>query len=42
VQEAELEVLRPEVVAPLRDAVGLVDGEEGEAVALGLARRWVK
>ncbi|GAB1411428.1 hypothetical protein MASR1M97_01640 [Candidatus Desulfobacillus denitrificans] len=37
VQEAELEVLRAEVVAPLRDAVRLVDGEEGEAVAGGLA-----
>ena len=28
-QQAELAILRPEVVAPLADAVGLVDGEEG-------------
>ena len=31
VQHRELEVLGPEVVAPLRDAVRFVDGEEGDA-----------
>ncbi len=34
VQHGELQVLRPEVVAPLRDAVRLVDGEEREPSAL--------
>ncbi len=31
VQDLELEIVGPEVVAPLRDAVGLVDGEQSEA-----------
>ena len=31
VQHRELEVLRPEIVAPLRDAMRFVDGEEGDA-----------
>ena len=39
VQDGELEVFRAEVVAPLRDAMRLVDGEEGEAVALGLGQQ---
>ena len=30
-QDRELQVLGPEVVAPLRDAMRLVDGEEGDA-----------
>jgi hypothetical protein len=30
-QQVELDVLGPEVVPPLRDAVGLVDGKEGDA-----------
>ena len=34
VQHRELEVLGPEVVAPLRDAVRLVDGEERDAQAV--------
>src|SRR5690606_15350906 len=34
VQDVELAVLGPEVVAPLRDAVRLVDGEQGQAAAL--------
>ncbi len=33
-QLAELQVLGPEVVAPLRDAVGLVDGEQRQRRAV--------
>jgi len=42
VQHRELDVLRPEIVAPLRDAVGFVDGEQrqpGAAQQLEEARR---
>ena len=34
VQHRELEILGPEVVAPLRNAVRFVDGEEGDAHAI--------
>ena len=34
VQHRKLEVLGPEIVTPLRDAVRLVDGEEGDAGAV--------
>ena len=37
VQHRELEVFGPEVVAPLGDAVRLVDGEEGDAGAVANA-----
>ena len=33
-QDRELQIFRPEVVAPLRDAVGLVDGEERHLAAV--------
>jgi hypothetical protein len=38
VQQVELAVFRAEVVAPLRDAVGLVNGEQGDGAAVEQAQ----